>query len=458
MTLFGCGLASGQTLTVTTAIDSVDAAPGDGVCADALGFCSLRAAIVEANALPGLQRIDLPAGHYALTLTGPMENQGLSGDLDIRDDLDIVGAGQDLSIVDAQGLDRVFDIGPDGVLASATIRGLTISGGSRLAPAVDADGGGIRVGHRGALTLTDSVVRDNRAAQAGGGIVSRGFLAVARSRIEHNTARPGDGSFGEGLGGGIAVGGSESAFVWLAETTVLANQAKEGGGVCTIRGENPGINTRVGYGLVVIEQSALIGNAADIGGGLMCDTSGALLLRNSTVSGNSATWSGGGFYNDNECMMQVESSTVVGNSAVLGGGFQNLHGPNEAFLYIEASVLADNTDYTCHGPAQSGGHNLVHTTQGGGWFCPWPAAAGDLLDVPALLGDLQTPGKGTAYHEPQPGSPLVDAAGTACPAIDQRGFGRPVDGDGDGVADCDIGAIELDADHGAGRSGGRDAR
>ncbi len=38
-----------------TSVDLVDIDPGDGVCEIALGgFCTLRAAIMEANALPGL--------------------------------------------------------------------------------------------------------------------------------------------------------------------------------------------------------------------------------------------------------------------------------------------------------------------------------------------------------------------------------------------------------------------
>src|SRR5438128_6853246 len=43
--------------TVNVAGDSHDANPGDGVCADAIGNCTLRAAIEEANALAGKQTI-----------------------------------------------------------------------------------------------------------------------------------------------------------------------------------------------------------------------------------------------------------------------------------------------------------------------------------------------------------------------------------------------------------------
>ncbi|WP_051871201.1 CSLREA domain-containing protein [Chloroflexus sp. MS-G] len=41
------------TFTVNTTNDTADANPGDGVCADSAGRCSLRAAVMEANALGG---------------------------------------------------------------------------------------------------------------------------------------------------------------------------------------------------------------------------------------------------------------------------------------------------------------------------------------------------------------------------------------------------------------------
>jgi CSLREA domain-containing protein len=45
--------ALGATFTVNTTADTPDLNPGDGNCADASGACSLRAAIMEANALGG---------------------------------------------------------------------------------------------------------------------------------------------------------------------------------------------------------------------------------------------------------------------------------------------------------------------------------------------------------------------------------------------------------------------
>ena len=56
------------TFTVDSTADAVDANPGDGVCDDGLGNGTLRAAIMEANALAGADTIDIPAGIYTLTL------------------------------------------------------------------------------------------------------------------------------------------------------------------------------------------------------------------------------------------------------------------------------------------------------------------------------------------------------------------------------------------------------
>jgi CSLREA domain-containing protein len=50
--------ASGSTFTVTSTADTADAKPGDGICADSQGRCTLRAAITEANWQRGDNRIE----------------------------------------------------------------------------------------------------------------------------------------------------------------------------------------------------------------------------------------------------------------------------------------------------------------------------------------------------------------------------------------------------------------
>src|SRR5262245_23655024 len=54
--------AYAASFTVNSPADAVDAIPGNGACASAAGDCTLRAAIQEANALPGADTITLPSG------------------------------------------------------------------------------------------------------------------------------------------------------------------------------------------------------------------------------------------------------------------------------------------------------------------------------------------------------------------------------------------------------------
>ena len=93
----GASPAQGASFTVDATHDAVDAAPGDGVCADAGGACTLRAAVMETNALPGADEISLPGGTYVLSIPGADEDAAATGDLDIVDDLMIDGGGREYS-------------------------------------------------------------------------------------------------------------------------------------------------------------------------------------------------------------------------------------------------------------------------------------------------------------------------------------------------------------------------
>jgi len=69
------------------------------------------------------------------------------------------------------------------------------------------------------------------------------------------------------------------------------------------------------------------------------------------------------------------------------------------------------------------------------------SGAHDFCGDPLLAGPLS----GTEYGMvPSSGSPAIDAADDGvCPSVDILGAVRPVDGDGDGSAVCDIGAYEV---------------
>jgi hypothetical protein len=98
------------------------------------------------------------------------------------------------------------------------------------------------------------------------------------------------------------------------------------------------------------------------------------------------------------------------------------------------------TGNDCFGLLRSLGNNLIQSTTN----CSISGTTyGNVTEQDPLLGPLQN-NDGPAYTRALlSGSPAVDAGSpTGCLATDQRGVVRPIDGNGDGTARCDIGAVE----------------
>jgi len=94
--------AQGATFTVDIAEDAIDADSTDGLCRTESGVCTLRAAVMQANALPGEDTIEIPQRFSAsLALTGAGEDDSVTGDLDILDDLSIQGVSLIVSGIEA---------------------------------------------------------------------------------------------------------------------------------------------------------------------------------------------------------------------------------------------------------------------------------------------------------------------------------------------------------------------
>jgi hypothetical protein len=84
---------------------------------------SLRAAVAQANALPGADAIVFESGLAStIALTG--------GELDVTDDLKINGPGADKLTVSGSNLSRVFKVEPG---ETVSISGLTIAGATPAA-------------------------------------------------------------------------------------------------------------------------------------------------------------------------------------------------------------------------------------------------------------------------------------------------------------------------------------
>jgi VCBS repeat-containing protein len=155
-------------------------------------------------------------GTYTLSLAGANEDAGATGDLDITGDLEVIGAGRDTTTINANRLDRIFDL--DGTPSAGALRvalsGLTLTGGltpTRVANyATGNDGGAIDV-YRGNLSVADCIIRDNKTGTGtyggnGGGIglTWLGTLTVTNSIITANITGDAQRSSGlAGSGGGI---------------------------------------------------------------------------------------------------------------------------------------------------------------------------------------------------------------------------------------------------------------
>ncbi len=374
--------ASAVEFTVDAAaylVDEADAAPGDGQCASASGLCTLRAAIQETNALAGPDTVRLPGLTFPILIEGE-DDTCAQGDLDISDDLELVGATTGTSIIDAGLRDRALDvIGP--AIVSVTRVGI------RNGVAKFGDGGGIRTD--GDLELSNLSIRTSQTLSGQGGAI-------------HN--------FGTGK-------------LHLVDVTLSANQVPLNGGGLSNAGQ-----------AVLLERVTISSNIATGNGGGIANlaAAGPIDLENVTISGNSASGQGGGIYQAGTGDVTLTNVTVANNNT--GGGIRN-----QTSMELQNTILAGNAPANCVGNApQSLGSNLDS-----GFSC-FLSAGGDLSNVNPLLGPLTFNGGPTLTQTLLAGSPAIDAGDNeACPATDQRGYGRPYDGNNDGTARCDMGAVEV---------------
>ena len=189
-----------------------------------------------------------------------------------------------------------------------------------------------------------------------------------------------------------------------------------------------------------------------------------MVITNSTISGNTAGEHGGGISQSIRGSLNINSSTITDNHADGDGGGLRLT-PSEGF-HISHSLVSGNTasgdgaEIVAMSPQSSPvTHEFnifgVDNQSGVVGFTPGPT---DIVPAAGVdIGDILDPmladnGGSTPTHALVPGSLAIDAGQADCTdaggnplTTDQRGSPRPVDGNGDSVAACDIGAFELQA-------------
>lgn len=287
------------------------------------------------------------------------------------------------------------------------IRGATIRNGN------SGFGSGIFVSEGSELSLTRSIVSDNRAGNFGGGIANEGTLTVTTSTITRNN--------GGQIGGGI-----------------------RNVGTATLRRSTVDNNTAVGGGLT--------------GGGGIDNTGGTLTITNSTISGNRLTGGvasmGGGIRNVLGATLNLFNVTIAGNgepAAKRGGGIFNFTGStvNLTNTIVDGnSAELDGPD--CFGTLISGGSNLISDATDCTVAGNTTGNISDFTNLAPLAdygGPTRTHALCTASGVPdavcRTFSRAIDAGNDAnCPTVDQRKAPR-VDVAAFGTAICDIGAFEA---------------
>lgn len=433
-----CALPSlAAEFAVDASTDSTDTLPGDGVCADAAAQCSLRAAIQEANALAGDDTIVLSAGDIVLSLAGTAEDAAASGDLDVTSAITLRGAGHDASRIDAADLDRVFDVLAGG---SLQLEALHFGGGVQSSLGGDEaamSGGGLLVRAGADAQLVDVTVQANRARRNGAAIAVLGSLRANRVLLLDNRAEE---SFS--IGGGFYVGTTATALV-IEDSEIRGNFARHGGA----------IHSNAAAATIRLERSLLVGNAAFDGGALYANLGNSQwLLRNVTISDNSADV-GGAVFGDGANELRFEHCTITRNHASgsnNGGAIFDVRGSaNPNFIAIELvnTIVSGNTQVigrecnTVFPDVIVSGGGTLHAP---GDACRMRAGSGDIVASAAGLAALADNGGYTRTHALLPDSFAIDSAlPVACATVDQRGRARPLDGNGDGQAACDIGAFEF---------------
>jgi len=394
------GLKSGQAAklltpaspSATITVNSVaDGAPANN------GQCTLREAILNANANNQSGSTDCAAGNGADTITFSLpagaQTINLTGVLP-----DLIGS---ISIVNSTGP------------ANLTVRRNT--GGNYQIFNV-ASGSTVSIS---GLTAKDGVI--TTANSLGAGISNLGNLTLTQVVVTGNTNNINS-------SGGVYNGGG--ATLTMTNCSVTANTSTfNGGGIF-----NEGTLTMTGC--------TLNDNFAESSGGALFLIAGTTTLTNCTISGNNGDLGNGGAIYV-AAPLTMTNCTLTANSAHFGSGIVLGNGGTAT---LRNNIIANNLGggpINISGAVNSLGHNLIGSIAGSSGL-----VASDLKNVDPKLAPLADNGGPTLTHALQSDSPAIDH-GTAAAGVtlDQRGILRPQDdpaipnsGGGDG---SDIGAFEL---------------
>lgn len=413
------------------------------------GTCSLRDAI----------SLSADGDRIEFAVTGTIT---LTRSISSDKGLTIVGPGPDKLTLSGNHAVGVFFFTGD-LTKTISISGMTITNGINSAITTN------NIHTAAHLILDNMVFRDNTGTSHGNAVTTQGKLTITNSVFDSNT--------GTSYGGAIS---SVFGDVSISNSTLRNNESSEqDGGALSIEGVTGPIT-------LTIRQCTFTGNSAfRMGGAIYLDKYVDAEITESQFHANTTVKSsgypsadGGAIYSEGQ--LTVEKSAFFNNfSAGTGGAIATLGELNvvnstfyENWATVANALAFDKNDgsgtltnVTLYDRVESGVlvssidnvtiRNSLLSTPGGMScefvFQPSPANTNNLAnDATCKAGfSVVTPEQmnlrlKSSYLLPLAGSMAIDTGSNdSCPAVDQRNWPRPVDGDGAGGAVCDIGAIEV---------------
>jgi CSLREA domain-containing protein len=437
--LSGAASASAATITVSSTADPIGTA----------SQCTLRQAIESANTdttptTPsncvvgsGADTITFGAGILPATIN--LANG--SGELASSSNVTIQGPGLTLNANNGSFTQRVFHV----TAGSATLSGLTLTGGHIFCPCADPTkgGAGIAVETGAALTLDDAAVVNNDATYTlnggtfpiaqifGGGIKNSGDLTVTDTTVSGNTLH-------------ATTTGDNSPSISVLSIADGAGIESEGAGNLSIArsaitGNTGNATSTNAFGTSTTETQ---GAVFVFSGATSASITGSTIANNTMNAGSADTVfdRAGGIFSD--LAMTLTSDTVTGNDAAESS---NLRGSEIIMTNtIIAEPLGGGSNCEFFGSETSAGYNWSDDAT-----CD-PNGTADVASTdPHLLplGDNGGPTQTRRPAVPNGVDPSVmDQGFAASQTTDQRGFQRtwnfgftqPTGGDG-----TDVGAVEV---------------
>ena len=292
--------------------------------------------------------------------------------------------------------------------STSSLNDLTIRGGYDAGN----QGGGVNIGAGTTTEINNCIITGN----TGGGVFlyNPGNATINNSLISNNS-----GVVDDYYGGGVSI---NSGYLEINNSTITGNSnvsTNAGGGGVYVTD----YDTTVTVG---ISNSTISGNTSvQSGGGIQVKSYSngiELNLNNVTVTLNSTDGNGGGIYG-NGGDVAVSQSLLSGNTAVSANQWE---AGGTSYVTVDA--------YNIFGESSASG--LTGVTPGGYDIIPTVGVA-EIFDT-----NLTDNGGPTPTHALITNGPAVDVIPSCLFGTDQAGKSRPIDGNGDGNALCDVGAFE----------------